>query len=397
MIREVKKNAPPPPKRPHPLLRLLAFILTLLLILSAIALVVNRDRLNFDALKRWYTYRNLAQRDSGGGEPFAYQGGNDLTLCRCGGDLLTVSQTGARLYSSSGAAYIEDTFTMKNPVCQVSGSTAVVYDAAGSVLRVYRDRSQVFSISDADTTILSARLNPSGRLAVITRSSGYKGVVTVYNADFTPLMDLRLSSAYVLDAVVAPDNRSVLVLTTGQENRLFSSALAQYPLSELDPKDPQPTATWTLGNRLPLDLAWDDQGVRVLTEYAALTASNALVQTGQHDWSDRYLKRYSLLADDSIVVLTGKYRSGSQTTLEVLDRSGQVTASLEESHPILSISAAGRYIGVLTGQELRIYTRDLSLYATIPNDDDATHVVMLADGCAYLATQDAAWLVLPNR
>lgn len=397
MIKEVKKQAPPPPKRSHPLLRALALILTVLLVLGAIALVVNRDRLNFDTLKRWYTYRNLAKSDSGGGEPFSYQGGNDLTLCLCGGDLLAVSQSGARLYSPGGTAYIDDTFTMKAPVCQVSGNAAVVYDAAGSALRVYRDRVQVFSLDDAETTILSARLNQNAQLAVVTRSSGYKGVVSVYRSDYTPLMDLQLSSAYVLDAVVAPDGRSVLVLTAGQENRFFSSALAQYSLSDLDPQDPRPTATWSLGNRLPLDLVWDDQGGRVMAEYAALSADSAMTQTGEYGWPDRYLKRYSLLADDVTVVLTGKYRSGSQTALEVLDRSGQMTASLEETRPILSMSAAGRYIGLLTSQELNIYTRDLSLYATLPNDQDATHLVMLPDGCAYLATQDTAWLCLPNR
>ena len=126
MIKEVKKEAPPPKKRPNIFIRLLAFLLTLALILGAIFLVVNRGKLNFDALKRWFTYHSLARGDSGGGEPFAYQGGNFLSLYACGGDLLAVSETGVRHYSPGGAAYVEDTFPMENPVCQVSGKAAVV-------------------------------------------------------------------------------------------------------------------------------------------------------------------------------------------------------------------------------------------------------------------------------
>ncbi len=397
-IREVKKEAPPPKKRPNPILRFLAFVLTLALVLAAIFLVVNRDRLNFDALKRWFTYRTLVQSDSGGGEPFSYQGGSSLTLAACGGDLLAVSQTGVRLYSPGGTSYIEETVTMENPVCQVSGSRAVVYDAGGTFLKVYANRGKdLFELTDNTSTLLSARLNQSGCLAVVTRASGYKGIVSVYDKECRPVMDLRLSSSYVLDAVVSPDDRSLLVLTAGQENRLFRTTLAQYSLDHLDPEEPTPDVSWSLGNQLPLDLIWDDRGVRVLTEHAALAADGSLTQTGEHSWSDRYLKRYSLLVNDAFAVITGKYRSGSQTTLEVVDRAGEVTASLDESHPILAMSAAGKYIGVLTGQALNIYTKDLQLYATVPNDENATHLVMLADGSAFLATQDAAWLCLPRR
>lgn len=400
MIREVKKEnpTPRPKKRSSRLARVLAFVLTAALIVGAVYLVANRDRLNFDALKRWFVYRSLARSDSGAGEPFSYQGSGDLTLAGCGGDLLSVSQTGARLYSAGGAAYIEDTFSMTNPACQVSGDAAVVYDAGGSTLRVYKNRAQVFDLDDADTVILSARLSQGGYLSVVTRASGFKGVVSVYDDRFRHIMDLRLSSAYVLDAVVSPDGRSLLVVTAGQSEHLFSCTLSRYALSEgeLDPEDPVPNAGWELGNRLPLDLTWDSGGVRVLSEYAACAADASLEQTGEYDWSGRYLKRYSLLRDDGFVALTGKYRAGSQTTLKLIDRSGQVLGAEDFSVPILDLSAAGRYVGVLTARELRIYTGDLKLYASVENTDNASRLVMRPDGSAYLADQSSAWLCLPE-
>lgn len=396
MIREIKKEreTPPPKKRPSRLVRLLAFVLTVALMVGAIYLVVNRDRLNVDALKRWFTYRSLEQGSDGNGQPFSYQGGGGLTLANCDGDLLAVSKTGVRLYSSGGAPYLEDTFPMDNPVCQVSDDVAVVYDAGGSTLRVYRDRARVFDLDSTETTLLGARLSEGGYLCVVSRSSGYKGVISVYDDDFRQLMDLRLSSSYVLDAVTSPDGRSLLAVTAGQSSHLFTCTLARYSLTELDTKNPTPTQTWELGNRLPLDLIWDGDGVRVLSEYAALAANSSLEETGAHDWSDRYLKRYSLLGDDAFVVLTGKYRSGSQTTLELIDRHGEVRASADFSQPILDLSAAGKYVGVLTSRELTIYTRDLEVYATIENTDNASHLVMLEDGSAYLASQSSAWLCL---
>lgn len=397
MIHEVKKqdNEPPKKRRPHLLIRLIAFVVTLALAAGAVFLVVNRDKLNFDALRRWFTYRTLAKSDTGVGESFPYQGGQSLTLTSCGGDLLSVSQTGIRLYSPGGVAYVEDVVTMAHPVCQVNKDTAVVYDAGGTFLAVYRDRNQVFQL-EGDNTILSARLGVNGSLAVVTRSSGYKGVVTVYNNKFHPLLDLNLSSAFALDAVPSPDGRDLLVVAAGEEDNLFHCALARYPIATLDLKDPTPSATWSLGNRLPLDVVWDDGGIRVMAEYAAMAADENFQETGTADWSDRYLKRYSLGCSDTFVVLTGKYQAGSQTTLEFFDRSCALLGSLESSRPILDISAAGKYIAVLTAQQLDIYTRDLTLYSTVENTASASHVVLLEDGSAFLTTQDTAWLQLPN-
>lgn len=397
MIREVKKpdNEPAKKRRPHLLVRLIAFVVTLALAVGAIFLVVNRDRLNFDALRRWFTYRTLSKSDTGVGVNFPYQGGQSLTLTACGSDLLAVSQTGVRLYSPGGVAYVEDTVTMTHPACQTNKDAAVVYDAGGTFLAVYRDRAQVFCL-EGDSTILSARLGENGSLAVVTRSSGYKGVVTMYNSSFHPLVDLRLSSSFVLDAVPSPDGRDILVVTAGEKDHLFHCSLARYTIAGLDPEAPTPTAVWSLGNRLPLDVVWDSGGIRVMAEYAALTANSDLQETGAVDWPDRYLKRCSLGGSDVLVALTGKYQAGSQTILEVFDRSGALLGSLDTSRPILDLSAAGKYIAVLTAQQLDIYTRDLELYSTVENTGSASHVVLLEDGSAFLAGQDTAWLQLPN-
>ena len=57
--------APKPKKRPNRFVRFLAFLVTLALMVGAVALVANYDKLNFDFIKRWFSYRTLARNDSG--------------------------------------------------------------------------------------------------------------------------------------------------------------------------------------------------------------------------------------------------------------------------------------------------------------------------------------------
>ena len=58
-MEELKPVPPAPKKKPSLLVRLLAFLLTLALLLGAVAAVVYRDRLNFDGIRHWFLYRSL--------------------------------------------------------------------------------------------------------------------------------------------------------------------------------------------------------------------------------------------------------------------------------------------------------------------------------------------------
>ena len=62
---------------------------------------------------------------------------------------------------------------------------------------------------------------------------------------------------------------------------------------------------------------------------------------------------------------------------------------------MLSLSAAGRYIAVLTGKQLNIYTRDLELYATLDSTQGAREVLLMEDGSAVLISADSASFYVP--
>ena len=62
---------------------------------------------------------------------------------------------------------------------------------------------------------------------------------------------------------------------------------------------------------------------------------------------------------------------------------------------MLSLSAAGRYVAVLTGDRLDIYTADLELYSTLEGTQGARTVLLLEDGSAILISSDSASFYVP--
>ena len=391
-MEELKPVPPAPKKKPSLLLRLLAFLLTLVLLLGAVALVAFRDRINLDAVKRYFTYRSLEREDTGQAAPFQVDSSGRGGFSNLGEDLLVWSSAGVRLYSPAGVEYISESLSFARPMADVREEAAVVYDAGGTVLRVYAGRKQVFSLdAEQGHEILSARMGPGGTLAVVTRETGYKGVVTLYDSGYQPDMAIRISSRFVMDSILSQDGEVAAVLTVGQSDSVFESSLALY-----DRTGDAPFAQCSLGNNAILDLGCSGGVFWALGE----TGLSMVPLSGEgqvsFDYGGTYLKDYSLGGDGFATLLLGKYRAGSAASLTTVDAQGQTLGALELEEQILDLSAAGRYVAVLTATSLSIYTRDLQLYQGLDNTMGARSVALRGDGTAYLIGGETAQLYIPD-
>ena len=391
-MEELKPVPPAPKKKPNIFVRLLAFLVTLALLLGAVAAVVYRDRLNFDSIRRWFVYRSLEKSDSGQTESFQYDSAGKGGYSRVGDDLLVWSTAGVRLYSSGGVEYLNESLTLNRPVADTCGSAALIYDTGGNVLHTYEDRSTSFVLNtEQGHEILSARMGPGGSFAVTTRESGYKGVVTVYSSGGHPVVGIRISTRFVTDGLLSDDGKTVAVLTVGQNEDVFERGLDLYALD-----GDVPFASYSLGNNAILDLRADGSAFWALGE-SSLSVARADGSAAVHyDYAGRYLKDYALEGDGFSALLLGKYRAGSGAALVTVGADGQELASLDLEDQVLDLDASGRYVAVLTAAGLTLYTKDLQLYDALENTMGARSVVLRSDGTAFLVGGETARLYIPG-
>lgn len=382
----------PAKKKPRFLGRLLLFILALVLVLAAVSAVVFRDQLNIDSIKRWFHYRSLVISDSGQAESFFYDGDLDDTFATLDGDLLVCSRNTISLYSGSGTRYVSQSVNMENPVVDSNGTLAVVYDVGGTELYVLGQRQLVWQAEGLEC-ILSAHLNAGGQLTVVTQSSGYRGAVTVYTTDYRPMVTVNLSSAFVMDAALSDDGQTLSILTVGQENGTFASTLSLYTLNTADGGSFSPDLTCPLGGDVILDTKHTAETVWSLSD-SGLHITDHGGSTHTVDWSNRYLKRFSMDGDGFATVLLGLYRAGSQAELCTVAQDG-IRKTVSYDRQVLSLAAAGRYVAVLTGDRLDIYTSDLQLYDTLEGTQGARTVLLMEDGSAILLSAGTASYYVP--
>ena len=381
------------PKKPNILVRVLALLVTAALLIGAVFLVANRDKFNLDALKRWFEYRDLKTSNTGEAAPFSHAGGDQASFAYLEDGILLASSSGVRYYSFSGITYVEEVLTLEHPTLSVAGATGVAYDVGGQNLFVFRNAQEVFHLTlDEGNSLLSARVNEAGWLAVTAQQSGYKGSVTVYNSTFDKeVIQINLSSTFIMDAVLSPDSKTVAVLTLGQSNGSYESQVRFYHVDEKEPY-----ATVSLGNLVPLDLDYESGALWVTGEDEIASVSPNGNETATYSLGRSHLKGCDLGGDGFAVLLLGRYRAGSAHEVVTVDSNGEVIATQTLTSSVLSFDAAGRYFSLLTGDTLTIYTSDLTPYSTLEHTQNARYTALSSSGAAVLANAQQAWLYLPN-
>ena len=393
---EMDRGRKAPKKRPNLLVRLLAFLVTAALVVGAVFLVANYDKLNFDALKRWFAYRDLERSESGESASFTFEGGSGSAFGLLGGDLLVCSGTEIRLYSDSGQVYVDRTVSMEAPVVSTAGNAALVYDVGGTALFVYRDREEVFSLAlQEGQQLLSAALNQQGRLVVVSRESGHRALVTVYDGEFSPQLRLNLSTRFVMDAALSPSGDAVALASMGLDGDAFETRIEHYKLDRTE-EETDPDWTCSLGNDVTLALQWDGSGIWSLGETGLTILSPSGEAAGSVSYGGLYLKDFSLEGDGTAALLLGRYRAGTSSQLWVVSPDGTTRASLPVEEQVLSLSAAWRYVGLLTADRLDVYDQDLETYSTLEGTQGARKVLQQSNGSAMLIAGAAAWLYLPQ-
>lgn len=379
-------------KKPNILKRLLALLVTLVLVLGAVALVAYRDELNIDALRRYLSYRALEKNESGQVEPFVHAGGDRISLARLGDGVVLSSTSGGYYYTLGGKEIASAVAAMAQPVLSAGERAAAVYDAGGQSLVLFRDGSQeTFTLTLSGTeSLLSARVNDAGYLVVTAQQSGYKGVVTLYDPSGNQVIGINYSSVFVMDAAVSPDGKRVAVIAMDVSQGSYVSRLMVYASDQKEP-----LAQVDLGSQAVLDVDYEQGELWVLGEESLKIVQEDGTLLGEYSYGGSYLKGCALGGDGFAALLLGEYRSGGQDRLATVDGKGEELGSRQLEQQVLCLSAAGRYVSTLTGRDLEIYTRDLSPYDSLQEVSGARYAAVSDDGSAALAGSQTAWLYLP--
>ncbi len=137
-----------------------------------------------------------------------------------GNTLISAAVNGVRGFDLTGGKIFDIQTAIAYPAVCSNGSDAVIYDVGGNGI-VYGDGSRL----SFENTIISASLSDGGFLAVCAEEPGYKGAVTVYSPEKSPVYKWYSAERRTVAAAVSPDGEHLAVLCScenGGEIHIFS-------------------------------------------------------------------------------------------------------------------------------------------------------------------------------
>ena len=363
----------------------------ILLTAAVLAVVLTAalwDQTGFDGLRRSILYAAAEKDESGCAELYRYTANQTSRFAALGGSLLSVSDNQMVMVNEKGRTLLNERVRFTAPTLVTNGARAVVYDTGGTELYVLDGRGVLWTLT-GEEKILSAAINEKNYVTVVSGKSGYKASVCVYRDTGEAVFAFNSADRFVMTAALSRDNRTLAVVTMGQEDGQFVSDLELYR-----------TNSEKLVKKVPIDggvydVGWSDGCFCAVAEDGLYFIETDGTKVGSYLFNDVYLRRCCLKGNGYVSLLVSRYRSGSQCMLLCVDRQGDELGCCEVSGEVLSLDSAGRYTAALCTDELMIYDKEMRCVARLSDISEAHQVLMRADGSALLTGTTTAHLYLP--
>lgn len=377
-----------PKKRPVRA-RVAAAIVLVLLVCAAVALVLLRDTVSLDGVRRFVRYLSVSQSDMDGRFTFDQHSSNSFAA---GGEGLSIASVGgATVYDENGTELYNVSRSLASPAALVGDRVTLAYDVGGTALLAIDHGRGVTADITAGGTILDADISAGDAIVYCAVEEGKKTVLTVLDDEQNEIYKWYSSSSFLSPCTVSDSGAQAAAVAMGENGHAYESTLLLF-----DTGSQEGGQTLTLGNLLVYDLGYlDDALLCAIGETEAVFVQGDGTRLAQYDYGGRYLKDYSLSGDGFLALALNTYQAGSRYSIVTVDARTGEPSERYLGVEVLSISACGRYLAVLTVDGLNIYTSDLELCAQTEETGAATRVIARSDGTALLVEGASASLFIP--
>jgi len=376
-------------KRRKTLRAVVSLLIALVLIGAAVTVILFRQELNLDKLRRYVTYMNA--KNGGDFGSYAFDAHNGNAYAAFGDGLALASVGGLDVFGDSGKKLWSVSDAMSVPAVAAGNDLVMAYDVGGTALDLVSEKKGSVLQKKTEKSILDADISDSGTVCYATSADGYKTVLTVLSAKQKETYQWKSSSQYLPLCAVSDDGMTVAAVGLGKANGTFESSA-----TVLRTDAEKPVGVCSLGSQLALDLDFlDEKTICAVGETSAVFFGTDAKALGKYDYDGAYLRDFSFGGSGFLTLSLNMNKAGSSYAVVTLGPNGSELARREIRGEVLSVSAKGGYVAVLTSDALTIYTSDLKKYAETNEVESASKVLMRSDGTAILVGSGEAHLYLP--
>lgn len=128
------------------------------------------------------------------------------------------------LYNSYGEKVTDIDVNINTAIFDSSEKYFAIAENSGKELYLILDKNYLWS-NKVEGDILQVHVNRNGYVAVVTKDTIYKSILTLYNSDGTLLFKRYFASTRIVDASISADNKSVAIGEVDSSGAMIKSSV----------------------------------------------------------------------------------------------------------------------------------------------------------------------------
>lgn len=138
--------------------------------------------------------------------------GGDYAQYDFGNDILLVNKSGIKLVNNKGKDLWTNTYTLTNPMVDISGNYMLLADLDGNnTLNLFNSNGDNIQTYPINSDIISAKLSGRRLVAAAIDEEGYKGSVVVFNKKAEEIFKWNSGEGYIMDIDISNDGKYVAI------------------------------------------------------------------------------------------------------------------------------------------------------------------------------------------
>jgi len=330
-------------------LRFFRYLLLCVLVLTlALIVILNRDNINMDNLRRFFAKIDIGVSTSSeqDGQQIDLIYEEDVRVASFKDGLAHLTPSELTVLDNQGTVFLSAKTGFGTPELIAGKRYIVCYDRGGTDILVSNSFAVVFEKSMPEN-ISYITMSDENYMAIITSGNGYKNSLYVYNSSFEKVFVWHSNERYLLNAAVSPDKKTV--------------ALICYNVNDSSPElvgihlDEEEIAWQSPLKDLPLDLCYKSAGNVALLYADRLEYFSGKGESGKvYEFKKNYLQGFSFNSEHTVLLLSGSKR-GESTLYSINDR-GKESAVFETGACVTGLDVRENRVALLDGERVRVYS-----------------------------------------
>lgn len=292
------------------------------------------------------------------------------------GNLVITSQEGVTVVDKAGKEIQNITKSFSNPTVVSKGDYNLFFDRKGTNLMYYKGHSQPKTIT-TDHSIINAKINAVGNIAVATMETGYKGKIEVYNHKAEVIYKWQIGNSYVVDMDISSDCKRLAVALLSTEGENIGTRVVMINLDKAEIVSDE-----TFDNNIPFQVTFTRANLALVVMDTGVYAFD---KSGRHKWDyqfgDKVLESYKICENGS-----GAFEfhgASNNNIIELYNNSGKKCGEYVSTNSIVAIDANEHAVAATDGRFIKVMNWHGGNKAVIKSQTDLKDIVILDD--SYLA------------